>query len=74
MENRNRNIDGIKGCLVLLVVVGHVLQGRLDQSIGRYMIYGFHMPFFIALAGICFRTHDLVAIHCRFFWVDIGCG
>ncbi|MEY3716166.1 MAG: hypothetical protein RL285_41 [Bacteroidota bacterium] len=54
MENRNRNIDGMKGFLVLLVVVGHVLQGRLDQSLGRYMIYGFHMPFFIALAGYLF--------------------
>ncbi len=54
MDNRNRNIDGIKGLLVILVVVGHVLQGRLDQSIWRYMIYGFHMPFFIAVAGFLF--------------------
>lgn len=53
-DNRNRNIDGLKGLLVILVVVGHVLQGRLDQSIGRYMIYGFHMPFFIAIAGYLF--------------------
>lgn len=54
MESRNRNIDALKGLLVLLVVVGHVLQGRLDQSIGRYVIYGFHMPFFIAVAGYLF--------------------
>lgn len=54
MEGRNRNIDGIKGFLVVLVVLGHVLQGKLDQHFGRYVIYGFHMPIFIALAGYLF--------------------
>lgn len=54
MDNRNRNIDGLKGLLVLLVLVGHGLQGRLDQHILRYMIYAFHMPFFIAIAGYLF--------------------
>jgi fucose 4-O-acetylase-like acetyltransferase len=75
MENRNRNIDGIKGFLVLLVVVGHVLQGRLDQSIGRYMIYGFHMPFFIALAGYLFPYSrsggDSLSVFLGRYWVRL---
>ena len=54
METRNRNIDGIKGFLIVMVILGHVLQGRLDQHIGRYVIYGFHMPIFIAVAGFLF--------------------
>lgn len=75
MEGRNRNIDGIKGLLVLLVVVGHVLQGRLDQSLGRYMIYGFHMPFFIAVAGYLFpfsrSAQDSLRVFLGRYWVRL---
>lgn len=68
MENRNKNIDAVKGLLVFLVMVGHVLQGRLDQSIGRYIIYGFHMPFFIAVAGYLFPYSRAGGELFRVFW------
>ena len=52
---RNQNIDSVKG--VLLVVVGHILKGSLDENLARYIIYSFHMPLFIALAGYLFNSH-----------------
>lgn len=42
-------IDFIKGCLILFVIAGHILQGSLSENPARYMIYGFHMPLFVAI-------------------------
>ena len=46
MNTRNRSIDAIKGILIFLVVIGHVLPGSLDENVIRYVIYSFHMPAF----------------------------
>ncbi|MGL5785851.1 MAG: acyltransferase family protein [Bacteroidales bacterium] len=48
---RLHNLDLIKGILILLVVLGHVLQGSLQDNIIRSLIYSFHMPLFIGLSG-----------------------
>lgn len=61
MKPRNHSIDFFKGFLVVLVVLGHSLLGRLDQSLGRYVIYTFHMPFFIAAAGFLFSYEKVGA-------------
>ena len=39
MEGRNRNIDGLKGFLIVMVILGHVLQGKILDNFGRYVIY-----------------------------------
>ena len=54
---RNKNIDLIKGILVLLVIIGHVLKGSLSENLARYIIYSFHMPLFIAIAGYLFNPY-----------------
>lgn len=51
MNTRNRSIDAIKGILIFLVVIGHVLPGSLDENVIRYVIYSFHMPAFFFVSG-----------------------
>jgi len=48
---RNPNFDILKGLLIILVIIGHFVQGTLHESFLRWLIYGFHMPVFIAIAG-----------------------
>lgn len=36
---------------MLLVILGHVLLGTVDDSLLRYVIYSFHMPIFVFLSG-----------------------
>lgn len=51
VNTRNRSIDAIKGILIFLVVIGHVLPGSLDENVIRYVIYSFHMPAFFFVSG-----------------------
>ena len=51
---RNFGWDSLKGILILLVIVGHVIPEPLDASLIRTVIYSFHMPLFIFLAGYLF--------------------
>lgn len=53
------NIDLVKGLLILLVIVGHVIQGRLDDNFLRTLIYSFHMPLFIGLSGYLCQSDQL---------------
>ena len=46
-----RNIDLLKGVLIILVIAGHTLQGEISENILRYIIYTFHMPLFIGIGG-----------------------
>jgi len=57
--NRNINIDIIKGLLIFLVVIGHVLLGSLKENIIRYVIYSFHMPIFLFISGYLVNTKAL---------------
>jgi fucose 4-O-acetylase-like acetyltransferase len=58
-------IDFIKGCLILFVIAGHILQGTLSENPARYMIYGFHMPLFVAISGFLIDYEKLAQI--KFF-------
>lgn len=52
LSKRNEKTDMIKGLLIVLVIVGHILPGTLQDNIVRYTIYAFHMPVFIAWGGV----------------------
>ena len=56
---RNSTIDGIKGFLILCVVVGHILTGSLDENPIRYIIYSFHMPCFFYISGYLLNTEKI---------------
>ena len=63
---RLRNIDLLKGILILLVIVGHIALGHPDHGFYeprhnflRYAIYSFHMPLFIGISGFLFNSEKM---------------
>ena len=60
MSNTNRVfwIDLVKGIAIILVVVGHILQMRLQPLLtGLYeFIYNFHMPLFLFMSGYVLKS------------------
>lgn len=53
-SNRDAFLDIAKGLAIILVVVGHVIQGsseKFDDLLWFRVIYSFHMPLFIFLSG-----------------------
>lgn len=51
---RNHHFDNIKALLIFLVVFGHLIEPLLDIELFKityFIIYSFHMPLFIFLAG-----------------------
>jgi len=71
--NRNTKIDLLRGWLILLVIVGHVVLGSVHDNSVRYTIYAFHMPLFIGLAGYLINTGRLrqtriSALLARYWW------
>ncbi|GBG14718.1 uncharacterized protein NMK_2319 [Novimethylophilus kurashikiensis] len=51
---RDHLLDFSKGIAIILVVVGHTIQGQsqdFDNAYGFRFIYSFHMPLFALLAG-----------------------
>jgi fucose 4-O-acetylase-like acetyltransferase len=53
-KNREVFLDIAKGLAIILVVVGHVIQGsseNFDDLMWFKIIYSFHMPLFIFLSG-----------------------
>lgn len=51
-----RNIDLFKGLLILLVIIGHILQGK---TLCRDLIYSFHMPLFIGVSSFLFNVNKV---------------
>lgn len=56
--------DSLKGFLIILVVLGHAIQGTLGHDcVDNHLwniIYSFHMPAFMAVSGfLAFRTNGL---------------
>jgi fucose 4-O-acetylase-like acetyltransferase len=52
-QNSEKGYNGIsllKGLLIILVIIGHLLPG-LQYNIWTYIIYSFHMPLFFGIAG-----------------------
>lgn len=72
---RNTTFDALKGLLIVLVVLGHLLLGTLEENAARQVIYFFHMPLFLAVTG-CFvrpkvlRQNSQVIIT-KYFWRPI---
>lgn len=56
MKTRNLCFDQLKGILIILVIVGHVVVGSIDKSLVRSLIYFFHMPLFLAVTGYFIST------------------
>ena len=65
--NRIPWLDRLKGILILLVVLGHVLGSAANVSTGTHerllrgffnVIYSFHMPAFFFLAGLTLKGFD----------------
>lgn len=50
-NERSHTIDIVKGMLIILVVIGHVIPGTLRESLARWLIYSFHMPLFMGVSG-----------------------
>jgi fucose 4-O-acetylase-like acetyltransferase len=54
VEERDPLFDAMKGFGIVLVVMGHALQGsspQYDENFAFRMIYSFHMPFFFFISG-----------------------
>lgn len=51
MKNRNISVDVIKGVLIILVLIGHIVYGGARDNFIRYMIYSIHMPLFMGCSG-----------------------
>lgn len=47
--------DIVKGILIILVFLGHIIPGALRSTFPRYAIYSFHMPLFIGVSGFLFN-------------------
>lgn len=56
MIKRNKKVDELRGLLMILVVIGHIIQfvtypETFDDNIVFRIIYSFHMPLFMLLSG-----------------------
>ncbi|RBP53280.1 acyltransferase family protein [Arenicella xantha] len=70
---RNPRIDLLRGWLIFLVVVGHIVLGSVHDNFIRYAIYSFHMPLFIGLTGYLvnpdkLKSSSLFAVGWRYWW------
>lgn len=67
-ENRDMNLDAIKGFLIVLVVLGHCIQyiyspKQYDNNTVFRIIYSFHMPLFMFISGyLAFRPNKNIDI------------
>ncbi|MGP3155807.1 acyltransferase family protein [Serratia marcescens] len=59
-KERSLSFDFLKGLLILLVIVGHLLPGSADVGL-RGAIYYFHMPLFLGVTGYFVRRYFLMA-------------
>jgi fucose 4-O-acetylase-like acetyltransferase len=64
---RNHSVDSLKGLLMILVVIGHVLIGNQLRMVPRYLIYTFHMPLFVFMSGYLLNVNSLR----RMTWAEI---
>lgn len=59
IKERLYGIDYVKGCLIILVFVGHIIPGALEEVFPRYVIYAFHMPLFIGISGFLLNIEKM---------------
>lgn len=58
-KNRDEFLDIAKGILILLVIIGHILPGTLQENPARYLIYSFHMPAFFFMNGYLLKVDSI---------------
>ena len=55
LKQRDNSLDALKGFLIILVIIGHLIGSENDgdsiEGFVRLFIYTFHMPLFILLSG-----------------------
>ncbi len=54
IKMRNNKLDNIKGLLIILVVLGHLLELDMEYGVNKFLyviIYTFHMPVFVFVSG-----------------------
>lgn len=54
MKNRLHYLDNLKAILIILVIIGHAIQGSIDNyqhNLFFRLIYSFHMPLFLSISG-----------------------
>lgn len=81
-KSRNNGIDFLRGILIILVIIGHIMLGSIHENWVRYSIYAFHMPLFIGLTGYLLNTKMLIEssfvnVCTRYWWrviVPFGCA
>lgn len=72
-QARIGGIDFLRGCLILLVIIGHIALGTIHDNWLRYSIYAFHMPLFIGLTGYllnskAFSASSFIELARRYWW------
>ena len=58
---RNHSIDAVKGLLIFLVVVYHLVLGTVDDNILRFVLASFIMPGFFFVSGYLLNVEKLKA-------------
>ncbi|NDJ57246.1 acyltransferase family protein [Enterobacteriaceae bacterium 4M9] len=75
MALRDNRLDSIKGCLIFLVVFGHVIETATAQSPALARLYDFlylfHMPAFIFLNGYVIKDRFSVDFQAVFYRIII---
>lgn len=51
--------DFVKGVLIVLVFLGHIIPGKRRRTFPRYVIYAFHMPLFIGISGFLINIEKM---------------
>ena len=64
MKKRIGYIDMAKGLAIILVIIGHI---SFTPSMGKTILYLFHIPLFFFLSGFTFSI-DKYANFSSFFW------
>lgn len=59
LDKYNYSIDIAKGGLIFLVILGHIIQGNLNDNLIRFFIYSFHMPMFLFISGYLININKL---------------
>lgn len=61
-------VDGLKGGLILAVIVGHMIRLDMDNSYIRQCIYFTHMPLFFAVSGLLVGVGGAIGLP----WVEFA--
>jgi len=56
-QARSDGVGFLRGCLILLVIIGHIVLGTIHDNWIRYTIYAFHMSLFL-LTGFGIHQHS----------------